>query len=81
MIVDVGRCAPVAKYFPVMVGETGLAAIALRACNPRPAGPSKTRNQSPLGRFQHVPCVSQYVSVCVTDPDMHGSSSRMRRLW
>ena len=34
-------------------GETEFDAIAVRTCNPPPAGPSKTRNQSPLGRFQH----------------------------
>jgi hypothetical protein len=38
-----------------MVGETEFDAIAVRICNPPPAGPGKTRNQSPLGRFQHVP--------------------------
>jgi hypothetical protein len=27
--------------------------MAVRTCNPPPVGPSKTRNQSPLGRFQH----------------------------
>ena len=55
MIAVAAWCAPIAKYFPAMVGETEFDAIAVRICNPPPAGPGKTRNQSPLGRFQHVP--------------------------
>ena len=54
MIAVAGWCAPIAKYFPAMVGETEFDAIAVRTCNLLSAGPSKTRNQSPLGRFQHV---------------------------
>ena len=54
MIAVAGWCAPIAKYFPAMGGETEFDAIAVRTCNPPPAGPSKTRNQSPLGRFFFV---------------------------
>ena len=53
MVAVAGRCALIAKYFPAMVGETEFDAIAVRTCNPPPAGPCKTRNQRPLGRFQH----------------------------
>ena len=55
MIAVAGWCAPIAKYFPAMVGETEFDAIPARTCNPPPAAPSKTCNQSPLGRFQFVP--------------------------
>jgi hypothetical protein len=46
-----GWCAPIAKYFPAMVGETEFDAIGVRTCNPPPARLSKTRDQNPLGRF------------------------------
>jgi hypothetical protein len=54
MIAVAASCAPIAKYYPAMADETEFDAIGrVRTCNLPPAGRRKTRNQSPLGRFQH----------------------------
>jgi hypothetical protein len=61
-----------------MVGETEFD-VAVRICNPPPAGPGKTRNQSPLGRFQHVPVRLEAARANPPAARPTGSSSTTRR--
>ena len=62
------------------VGETEFDAIAVKTCNPPPAGPSKTRNQSPLGSFCMYRPQARSGSVRATAAAVRptGSSSRTR---
>jgi hypothetical protein len=60
-----GTYALVAKYFPAMVGETESAAIALRTYNPQPAGSTKSRRQSSLGKNLSTPATQRQAAPVV----------------